>query len=188
MRKVTGSLLAAVALVALPHMALAQRRAAGGGGGGAKNEFGVDLGAAFGHVGSGCAANCGTFEAGTPVDVRVGFVGAKMSVEPRLTFSYLSQGGAHLLIFSPDVNFLKPMGTNTSRKGLYLTGGAGISIVSASGVASENQFSLNGGVGTRIPKPNNNWRLEGFFRYNFQSGALPSGYNVGVRAGLSFWQ
>src|SRR6266581_201538 len=169
MRKVTGSLLAAVALVALPHMALAQRRAAGGGGGGAKNEFGVDLGAAFGHVGSGCTASCGTFEAGTPVDLRVGFIGRSFNVEPRLSF-------------------LKQMGTNTSRKGLYLTGGAGISIISASGVSSENQFSLNGGVGTRIPEPNTNWRLEGFLRYNFESGALPSGYNVGVRAGMSFWQ
>ena len=187
MRKVTGSLLAVVALVALPHMVQAQRRAAGGGGG-AKNEFGIDVGAAFGHIGSGCTANCGTFEAGTPVDLRVGFNGASMSVEPRLTFSYVSQGGGHLMIFSPDVNFLKPMGTSTSHKGLYLTAGAGISLVSQSGASSENQFSLNGGVGTRIPKPGNNWRLEGFFRYNFESGALASGYNVGVRAGMSFWQ
>jgi len=187
MRKVTGSLLVAVALVALPHLANAQRRAAAPAGG-AKNEFGVDLGAAFGHVGSGCAANCGTFEMGTPVDVRIGFIGRSFNVEPRLTFSYLSQGGGHVLVFSPDVNFLKPMGTSTARKGLYLTAGAGISIISASGASSQNQFSLNGGVGTRIPKPSNNWRLEGFFRYNFESGALPSGYNVGVRAGMSFWQ
>ena len=188
MRKVTGSLLAAVALVALPQMAVAQRRAASGGGGGSKNEFGVDLGAQFGHIGSGCAANCGTFEAGTPVDLRIGFNGASMSIEPRLTFSYLSQGGQHIMIFSPDVNFLKPMGTSTSHKGLYLTAGAGISFISASNTSSENQFSLNGGVGTRIPKPNTNWRLEGFFRYNVHSGVLPSGYNVGVRAGMSFWQ
>jgi hypothetical protein len=187
MRKVTGSLLVAVALVALPHLADAQRRAAAAGGG-SQHEFGIDLGAAFGHVGSGCAADCGTFEMGTPVDLRVGFVGRSMNVEPRLTFSYLSQGGGHLMIFSPDVNFLKPMGTSTARKGLYLTAGAGISIISASGVSSQNQFSLNGGVGTRIPKASNNWRLEGFFRYNFESGALPSGYNVGVRAGMSFWQ
>lgn len=187
MRKVTGSLLVAVALVALPHLAVAQRRAAAAGGG-SQREYGVDIGAAFGHVGSGCAADCGTFEAGTPVDLRIGFVGRSMNVEPRLTFSYLSQGGGHIMIFSPDVNFLKPMGTSTARKGLYLTAGAGISIISASGVSSQNQFSLNGGVGTRIPKASNNWRLEGFFRYNFESGALPSGYNVGVRAGMSFWQ
>ncbi len=188
MRKVTGSLLAAVALVALPHMAVAQRRAAAsGGGGGAQHEFGVDFGAAFGHVGSGCAANCGTFEFGTPVDLRIGFVGRSMSVEPRVTLSYLSQGGGHILLFTPDVNFLKPMGKSTARKGLYLTAGAGVNIVSASGVSSQNQFSLNGGVGTRIPYESAAWRLEGFLRYNFESGALPSGYNVGVRAGLSLW-
>jgi len=187
MRKVTGSLLVAVALVALPHLAAAQRRAAAPAGG-SKNEFGVDLGAAFGHVGSGCAANCGTFEMGTPVDVRVGFIGKSFNVEPRLTFSYLSQGGGHILVFSPDVNFLKPMGTSTARKGLYLTAGVGISVISASGTSSQNQLSLNGGVGTRIAKPSNNWRLEGFFRYNLHSGVLPSGYNVGVRAGMSFWQ
>ncbi len=162
MRKVTGSLLAAVALVALPHMAVAQRRAAGGGGG-AKNEFGVDVGAAFGHVGSGCAANCGTFELGTPVDLRVGFVGRSMSIEPRVTLSYLSQGGGHVLLFTPDVNFLKPMGRSTQHKGLYLTAGAGVSFISASGASSANQFSINGGVGTRMPFEDAAWRLEGFF-------------------------
>lgn len=186
MRKVTGSLLAAVALVALPQMASAQRRAAPSMGG-AKHEFGFDIGAAFGHVGSGCAANCGTFEMGTPVDLRIGFVGRSMNVEPRVTFSYVSQGGGHLLVFSPDVNILKPMGKSTSHKGLYLTGGAGIAIISPSGGPSANQFSLNGGVGTRMPYESGAWRLEGFFRYNFESGALASGYNVGVRAGLSLW-
>src|SRR5258705_6843637 len=149
MRKVTGSLLAVVALVALPHMVQAQRRAAGGGGGGAKNEFGVDIGAAFGHVGSGCTANCGTFEAGTPVDLRIGFNGASMSIEPRLTFSYVSLGGGHTLIFTPDVNFLKPMGTSTSHKGLYLTAGAGICLFNALGVLSVKHISMNGGGGTR---------------------------------------
>jgi len=188
MRKVTGCLLAAVALVALPHIAAAQRRAAGGGSGGAKNEFGVDIGAAFGHIGSGCVANCGTFALGTPVDLRIGFVGQSMSIEPRVTLSYLSRGGGHVLLFGPDVNFLKPMGQSTSHKGLYLTAGAGVNFVSASGAASANQFSLNGGVGTRMPFEGGAWRLEGFFRYNFQSGALASGYNVGVRAGASLWR
>src|SRR6266480_3235 len=130
MRKVTGTLLAAVALVALPQMASAQRHAASGGGGGAKNEFGVDVGAAFGHVGSGCTASCGTFEMGTPVDLRVGFIGKSFNVEPRVTFSYLSQGGGHVMLFTPDVNFLKPMGNSTSHKGLYLTAGAGVNIIS----------------------------------------------------------
>src|SRR5258708_5745706 len=101
-----------------------------------------------------------------------------MSVEPRVTLSYVSLGGGHTLIFSPDVNFLKPMGTSTSHKGLYLTAGAGISFHSASGASSENQFSLNGGVGTRIPKPNTNWRLGGIFRYKAHNRGFPRGYHV----------
>jgi hypothetical protein len=187
MRKVTVTVLAAVALVALPHMAAAQRRAAGGGGG-AKNEFGVDVGAAFGHIGSGCAVDCGTFEMGTPVDLRVGFIGKSFNVEPRVAFSYVSQGGGHIMTFSPDVNFLKPMGQSTSRKGLYLTAGLGLNMISISGASSENQFSLNGGVGTRMPFESAAWRLEGLFRYNFESGALASGYQIGVRAGVSLWR
>ena len=186
MRKLMGCVIAAAALVALPQVVLAQRARAGGGG--AKNEFGVDLGAAFGHVGGGCTANCGTFEAGTPVDLRVGFITGSMSVEPRLSFQYLSVAGGHQLIFSPDVNLLKPMGTSTARKGLYLTGGLGLNVYSASGVSSENQFSLNGGVGTRMPIESNAWRLEGFFKYNFKSGLLANTWNLGARIGMSFWK
>src|ERR687887_1003716 len=182
MRKVTGSLLAAALLLALPQLLAAQRRDAG-----AKNEFGVDLGAAFGHIGSGCTASCGTFQMGTPVDLRVGFIGKSFNVEPRITFAYLSEFGGHVMQFSPDVNFLKPMGKSTSHKGLYLTAGLGMNMVSASGQSSENQFSLNGGAGTRMPFESAAWRLEGLFRYNFESGALPSGYQIGVRAGVSLW-
>src|SRR5436190_11282365 len=143
MRKLMSCLMAAAGLVALPQFVLAQR-AHPSSSGGAKNEFGVDLGAAFGHVGSGCTADCATFAFGTPVDVRIGLPAGKMTVEPRVSLSYLSEGGGHVLIFSPDVNLLKPMGSSNSRKGLYLTGGLGLNVISASGVSSENQFSLNG--------------------------------------------
>jgi hypothetical protein len=187
MRKLMGCVLTAAALVALPQVVVAQRGRASSGGG-AKNEFGVDLGAAFGHVGSGCTASCGTFEAGTPVDLRVGFLTGSMSVEPRVSLSYISQGGGHVLVFSPDVNLLKPMGSSTARKGVYLTGGLGLNVISVSGSSSENQFSLNGGVGTRIPMESNAWRLEGFFKYNFESGALASTWNLGARVGMSFWK
>jgi hypothetical protein len=187
MRKLMGCAIAAAALVALPQVVHAQRARASGSGG-AKNEFGVDFGAAFGHVGGGCTASCGTFEAGTPVDLRVGFITGSMSVEPRVSLSYISQGGGHVLVFSPDVNLLKPMGSSTARKGLYLTGGLGLNVISISGASSENQFSLNGGVGTRIPMESNAWRLEGFFKYNFKSGILANTWNLGARVGMSFWK
>ena len=188
MRKLMGCLIAAAALVALPQVVLAQRARASSSGG-AKNEFGVDLGAAFGHVGGGCTANCGTFVAGTSTaDLRVGFITGSMSVEPRLSFSYVSAAGGHELVFSPDVNLLKPMGSSTARKGLYLTGGLGLNVFSASGVSSENQFSLNAGAGTRIPFESNAWRVEGFFKYAFKSGILANTWNLGARIGMSFWR
>ena len=188
MRKLMGCVLAAAALVALPQVLLAQRARASAHPGGAQNEWGVDLGAAFGQVGSGCATNCGTFAFGTPVDLRLGFPAGRMTVEPRVSLSYVSQGGGHVLIFSPDVNLLKPMGNSTARKGLYLTGGLGLNVISASGVSSENQFSLNGGVGKRIPVESTAWRLEGFFKYNFVAGNLASSWNLGARIGMSFWR
>lgn len=190
MRKLMGCVLAAAALVALPQVMLAQRARASShaSAGAVQNEWGVDLGAAFGQVGSGCTTDCGTFSFGTPVDLRVGFPAGAMSIEPRVTLSYLSQGGGHLLVFSPDVNLLKPMGKSTARKGLYLTGGLGINMISASGVSSENQFSLNAGVGKRIPIESAAWRFEGFFKYNFEGGSLPSTWNLGARIGMSFWK
>jgi hypothetical protein len=195
MRKVTGSLLAAVALVALPHMALAQRRAASGGGGGAaKNEIGVDLGAAYSHYGSGCTTSCGAFEAGTPVDIRWGFMSSgPLSFEPRFTLSYFTGLGGHDLSFTPDLNVLYRLSNATARKGAYLTGGLGLdwtNVGSAGTSTSATQLSLNAGVGKRIPMESNAWRLEGFFRYNFAntSKGLPSRFDIGARVGMSFWR
>ena len=189
MRRLMGCVLAAVALVALPQVLLAQRARAGAHASSpAQTEWGVDLGISFGGVGSGCTADCSTFSFGTPVDLRVGFPAGAMSVEPRVSLSYLSANGGHLMIFSPGVNLLKPMGNSTGRKGLYLTGGLGLNMISASGVSSENQFSLNAGVGKRIPVESTAWRLEGFFRYDFEGGNLPSAWNLGARIGMSFWR
>lgn len=197
MRKVTNSLLAAVALVALPQMALAQRRAAGGGGGGgAKNEIGVDLGAAYSHYGSGCTTSCGAFEAGTPVDIRWGFMASgPLSVEPRGTLSLFSGLGGHTVSFTPDLNVLYRLGNATARRGAYLTGGLGLDwsntkLAGATTSTSATQLSLNAGVGKRIPMESNAWRLEGFFRYNFAntSKGLPSRFDIGARVGMSFWR
>lgn len=196
MRKVTNSLLAAVALVALPHMALAQRRAASGGGGGAaKNEIGVDLGAAYSHYGSGCTTSCGAFEAGTPVDIRWGFMSnSPLSFEPRFTLSYFTGLGGHDLSFTPDLNVLYRLKNSTARRGAYLTGGLGLdwTSIGTSGTPSRSasQLSLNAGIGKRIPMESNAWRLEGFFRYNFAntSKGLPSRLDIGARVGMSFWR
>src|SRR5260370_40717589 len=104
MRKLMGCLVAAVALMALPHLALAQRAAAAR----STHELGVDLGAAFGHFGSGCTGSCGSFEFGTPVDIRVGFVGQSMSFEPRLSLSYGSEFGHPGFSFTPYFHAVTP--------------------------------------------------------------------------------
>jgi len=76
---------------------------------------------------------------------------------------------------------------------MYLTGGLGLAIDnSASGGPSTTatQFSLNAGVGKRIPMESNAWRVEGFARYNFENAGkgIPSRFDLGARLGMSFWR
>jgi hypothetical protein len=193
MRKLMGFVAVGVALMALPHVALAQRASAAA----AKNEIGVDLGAAYTHVGSGCTTSCGLFGVGTPVDIRWGFVSTgPVSFEPRFTLSYLTGGGGHALLFDPDLNVLYRFGSSTARKGTYATGGLGVALsntgISGSPSTSTTQLSLNGGIGTRMPMQGSSsaWRIEGFFRYNFSqtSKGIPSSYGIGARIGMSFWR
>ena len=146
MRRLTSTLVAGVALVALPHLALAQRRAAANG---PKNEIGVDLGAEYNHTGSGCTASCGGLGVGTPIDVRWGFMASgPLSFEPRFSLSYLSGSaspiGGHVLAFNPDLNVLYRMGTSTARKGLYLTGGLGLGITNAAPSGGSSTTATHG--------------------------------------------
>ena len=194
MRRLTSTVVAAAALVALPHLALAQRTRAAAAAGGPKNEIGVDLGAAYSHFGSGCTADCGGIGIGTPVDIRWGFVSTgQLSFEPRFTLNYTSGFGGHDLSFNPDVNVLYRMKRSTTRRGMYLTGGLGLAISNSSTggpSTSATQFSLNGGVGKRIPMESNAWRVEGFLRYNFENSGkgIPSRLDIGARLGMSFWR
>jgi len=194
MRRLTSTLVAAAALVALPHLALAQRTRAAAAGGGPKNEVGVDLGAAYSHLGSNCPADCSGFGVGTPIDIRWGFLSnGQLSFEPRFSLSWTSGFGGHDLSFNPDLNVLYRMRRSTARRGMYLTGGLGLAISnSASGgpSTSATQLSLNGGVGKRIPMESNAWRVEGFLRYNFENSGkgIPSRLDIGARLGMSFWR
>jgi hypothetical protein len=200
MRKVSSTLVAVAALMALPHLALAQRARASGG---AKNEIGVDLGAAYSHIGSGCAADCGGLGFGTPIDIRWGFMAnGKLSFEPRFSVVYASGFGlGHDLSFNPDLNVIYRMGKSTARHGLYLTGGLGMAINNASVTTQQgnqtvttsstaSQLSLNAGVGKRIPMESNAWRVEGFLRYSLENSGkgLPSRLDIGARLGMSFWR
>lgn len=180
----------ALTLAGLPSMAAAQRRAPArqttmehG-----RHELGVDVG--FTHVKP--SGGSGAFVIGTPLDVRLGFpTSGRMQVEPRFAFTYVSGGGDNAYVFTPDVNLLFAMGGN-ERHGPYLTAGAGVALDHAkiSGVStSASQFSINGGVGTRVPYESGAIRLEGFARYLFENAGkgLPKELDIGARVGLSLW-
>ena len=199
MRKLMSCVVAAVALLALPHVALAQR----GGAAAAKNEIGVDLGAQYSHIGSGCAADCGGLGIGTPVDIRWGFMShGPLSFEHRFSLNYISGLGApgHDLSLNPDLNVIYRMGKSSARRGLYLTGGLGFAIDNSSTTTggrtpvttstTATQLSFNAGVGKRIPMESNAWRVEGFLRYNLANTGkgLPSRLDIGTRLGMSFWR
>src|SRR6266508_6753454 len=110
MRKLTSTLVAAVALVALTHFASAQRRAAASG---PKNEIGVDLGAAYSHIGSGCAADCSGLGLGTPIDIRWGFMASgPLSFEPRFSLNYVSGFCVHDQSYHPDLHAIPTLHTS----------------------------------------------------------------------------
>lgn len=166
-------------------------------GGMPKHEFGVDLAAFYSHTGSGCSTNCGTFNVGTPVDVRIGFAtSGPLSFEPRFTLAYITGGGGHLLSFNPDINILYRLGPGSGQHnlmGAYVTGGIALAVASAavsgSPSSTATQFSVNAGVGTRMAYESGAFRPEAFFRYNFEnkSKSIPSSYDIGARIGLSLW-
>lgn len=186
MQKLLGGALLAACLSGLPAAAVAQHMDA-------KHEFGVDVGVMYTKIGSGCTTDCSGIQIGTPVDVRVGLMSSgPMSFEPRFTFSYISGGGDHVLVFTPDLNLLYRMGASTARKGMYLTAGAGIALQSQSigGTSSSaSQLSINGGIGTRSTYGPGAWRLEAFVRDNFENAGkgIAGSIDIGARIGLSLW-
>src|SRR5437762_11600932 len=113
MRKLTSGLVAAVALLALPHMALAQRGHQSSSSG-PKNEIGVDLGAAYSHVGSGCTADCSGMGIGTPVDVRRGFPEAIDHVQIRIELQVVATKARLTVQREPGLERQWPLGDRKS--------------------------------------------------------------------------
>jgi hypothetical protein len=175
----------ALAFAIVPRSATAQRRAT------AqhsmehemKHEVGFDIALVYSKP-SGSPSAWGFV---TPVDVRFGFVShSSLMFEPRVSLQYLHSNGVSLHNFNLDLNAIY---NKDHKKGMYLTGGAGIDLVGVTGGNSGSQFSLNGGVGTRIPYESGAWRIEGFLKYDLKNTSLglPNTVNIGVRAGLSLW-
>lgn len=187
MRITIGRLTAGVALAALPAALAAQHA-----GMEVKHEVGVDIGFAYEHqsaIDSTAVVARNHFLIATPVDLRIGFAaGAKVVVEPRITLAFDSKGpgGTSQYIFTPDVNLLWAFTGN--RQGGYATVGAGLDLEHANS-QSASQFSINGGLGTRVPYESGAIRLEAFGRYAIKNAGklLPATFAVGARIGLSLW-
>lgn len=182
--KRTIALAVAAGLVSAAGSVLSAQNA----GSNAKHELGADISFVYQKPSGGD----GIFTIATPVDLRVGFIaGDKLVVEPRLSFLFASGGGATAYAFAPlDLNLLWALGQG-NREGPYVTVGGGMNYLHISNGASNSatQFSLNGGLGTRLPTESAAIRLEAFARYLFEhaSDGLPKEFQVGARVGISLW-
>ncbi len=183
MRNLIGGMAAVAVLISLPAVADAQRRAATGG---AKHEFGVDIGIAYvkpENVDGGIVI-------GTPVDLRLGFVSrSKVMWEPRVSLAFSTVGGETVYLFTPGVNVLYSMTPGGHRNGMYLTGGAGLSMGDLT-LGSATALSLNGAIGWRKPWGGAAWRYELGIQYDGEALELlqPSTISIGGRIGVSLWK
>lgn len=186
MRKLIGMIVLVTVLAATPALAGAQRRAAPAAGG-PRYELGVDFAAYYAKP----SGIDGGIQMGLPVDVRVAFLRrSKVLFEPRVSFN-LNSIGTTTYLFVPGLNVLYQLKRGTGPRNLirapYLTGGVALNLFD-NGARSGTQFSLGGGVGTRVPLGTQAARLEGFLAYTLKGGGLPSNVAIGTRIGLSFWR
>jgi len=165
MRKFLRSIALVALLVSVPALAQAQRRAAAPAGG-AKHEFGLDVFAGY---------------------VKAG----KIMWEPRLSLAFSTAGGSTTYDFAPGVNLLYAQTPGGHRRGMYLTGGAGLDLVDG-GASSGTGFLLNAAVGWRKPYGSGAWRYELGLQWSseIKDGAAviqPSTLSIGGRFGISLW-
>ncbi len=185
MRKVIGGMAAVAMLMSLPAAAHAQRRAAAGG---AKHEFGLDVFAGYVKADS----LDGGIALVTPINVRVGLVKAgKIMWEPRFSLAFSTAGGSTTYDLAPGVNLLYAQTPGGHRRGMYLTGGAGLDLVDQ-GATSGTGFLLNAGVGWRKPYGSGAWRYELGLQWSseIKDGAAivqRSTLAIGGRFGISLW-
>ena len=187
MRKVLDGLVFVALLVSVPALASAQRRAAAPTGG-AKHEFGLDVFAGYVKENG----SSGGIALITPINVRVGLVKAgKIMWEPRFSLAFSTAGGSTTYDFAPGVNLLYAQSPGGHRRGMYLTGGAGLDLVDQ-GATSGTGFLLNAAVGWRKPYGSAAWRYELGLQWSseIKDGAAviqPSTLSIGGRFGISLW-
>ncbi len=189
MVKLLGSALLVGGLAFLATPAAAQKRAATSAPtGGYHQEIGVDFTGYYFKPSGGS----GGIQMGAPVDVRLGILSrSKLMWEPRLAFLLNTAGGTTYSL-APGLNVLYQLKRGTGTRNLirapYFTGGVALNLFDLGGPGgSATQFSLGGGVGTRVPFETAAGRIEGFLGYTFKGGGYPSNFAIGTRIGLSFW-
>lgn len=186
MRMLGGTLAAMLVLAPVPAAA---QQMTGHEMGRPQHETGVDFSFTYAKPSGGD----GHVLIGTPVDVRLGFVtSGKLEPELRLFARFDSKqdgvpGAKSAYQINPDLNLLWNL--KGYDEGLYVTAGGGVNLAKSSGSSSASQFTVNGGLGTRLPYEHGAIRLEAFGRYDFENAGkgLPNIFSVGARIGLTLW-
>src|SRR6266566_2425511 len=164
MRRLIGvTVLSAIAL-SLPQVAQAQRRAASAGMGGAEHELGVDVGLAYVK----------------PQNVSGGIV-----IQTPVVINTV--GGTTRYLLTPALHVLFSNSPGGHRRGMYLTGGAGL-VLGDNGTGSGTAIQLGAGVGWRKPYGSGAWRYEVGFQWQSDNANLgPSTIAIGGSIGISLW-
>jgi hypothetical protein len=179
----TLAAVASAATLALATPAAAQRT----------TELGIDAGAYFG------LGDQSSIDVSLPGSrFRVGFFqpGSRISIEPAAGLAFNKTEGVDGII-SYDLELgmlyhLRPILVTTTEPGAittrvtspYVRPFVGFTGFSGGGDASDNEFSIGAGVGTKIPwRSNISFRLEANLGYGFDNEAL----RLGALAGLSFF-
>jgi hypothetical protein len=185
MRKLLGGMVLAALALSVTTAAQAQRRTSSASMGGATHELGVDLGLAYvkpQNVSGGIVIQ-------TPLDVRFGFVpkSGNMMWEPHATVMISTVGGTTRYTLTPSINVLFANGSGGHRRGMFLTGGAGL-VLADFGAGSGTAVQLGAGVGWRKPYGSGAWRYELGFLYTSNNANIgPSSIAIGGRIGISLW-
>jgi hypothetical protein len=173
-------------LLSLPVAARAQRRTMAAGG--ATHEFGIDVFAGYVKP----DGTDGGIALVTPLNIRVGLVKAgKIMWEPRFSLDFSTVGGTTTYDLAPGVNLLYARSPGGHRRGMYLTGGAGLDLLDQ-GATSGTGFLLNAAIGWRKPYGSGALRYELGLQWSseIKDGAAviqPSTLSIGGRFGISLW-
>ncbi len=110
-----------------------------------------------------------------------------MMLEPRATVVINTVGGTTRYLLTPALHVLFSNSPGGHRRGMYLTGGAGL-VLGDNGTGSGTAIQLGAGVGWRKPYGSGAWRYEVGFQWQSDNANLgPSTIAIGGSIGISLW-